>query len=75
MVESDEAGFEASESLIDIGTALVTDGQAFEAVEPCVGSLDHPAIATELLAGLDPASAMRGTIPRARHSWRRAQAS
>ena len=56
LVESDEAGCEASESLRDIGPALVTDGQASEAVEPCVGSLDHPAMATELLAGLDPAS-------------------
>ncbi len=53
LVEGDEACREACESLVDVGASLVADGQAAEAVEPGVGTLDHPAVATELFAALD----------------------
>ena len=53
MVEGDEAGGEACEGLVEVGSALVADGQAAEAVEPSVGLLHDPAVATELLAVLD----------------------
>ena len=46
---------------MDVGTALVADGKAAELVEPGEGALDHPAMASEALRGLDaPASNARG---------------
>ena len=38
---------------MDVGAALVADGQAAEAVEPGERALDHPAVATERCAGVD----------------------
>jgi hypothetical protein len=39
---------------VDVGATLVADGQAAELVEPGQGPLDHPAMASQLLARLDP---------------------
>jgi hypothetical protein len=75
LVEGDETGREAGERLIDVGASLVADGQATEAIEPGVGAFDHPAVAAELSLLSTPRRAMRGTIPRARHSCRRCLAS
>lgn len=56
LIEGDDAGGEGCEGLVDVGAALVGDGQASETVEPGVGTLDDPAVKAELLATLDPAS-------------------
>lgn len=53
MVEGGERGREAREGLADIGVPLVADGQAAEAVEPGMGTLDHPSVAAKFLAALD----------------------
>ena len=41
---------------MDVVAALVTDGEAPEAIEPCQCPFDDPAIAAELLAAFDTAS-------------------
>ena len=38
---------------MDIGTALVADGQATEAVQPGERALDHPAMLSQSFAGVD----------------------
>lgn len=63
MVEGGEAGRESGEGFVDVGASLVTDGQAPEAVEPGVGSLDDPAVPPELLAAVDPAPSDAGYDP------------
>ncbi|KQP25783.1 hypothetical protein ASF25_21275 [Methylobacterium sp. Leaf100] len=57
LIEGDDAGGEGCEGLVDVGAALVGDGQASETVEPGVGTLDDPAVKAELLATLDPTGA------------------
>lgn len=57
LAQGDEAGGEGGGSLVDVGAALVADGQAAKAVEPCVGALHHPAVAAEPLAARGPAPA------------------
>lgn len=42
LVEGDEAGREACESLVDVGTSVVADGKALEAVEPGLGIAPLP---------------------------------
>jgi hypothetical protein len=39
---------------VHVGQAFIADRETPEAVEPGKGALDHPAIAPERLAGLDP---------------------
>ena len=63
LVEGDEAGGEACEGFVDVGALLVADGQAAEAVEPRVGTLDDPAVTAEPLAALDAASRDAGHDP------------
>ena len=41
---------------MDVIAALITDGEAAEAVEPSKGTLDHPAVAAQPVAALDAAS-------------------
>lgn len=41
---------------MDVGAALVADGQAAEAIQPGQCAFDHPAMAPEPLARLDAAS-------------------
>jgi hypothetical protein len=53
LVKGDEAGREACEGLVDVGTSVVADGQAPEAVEPGVGMLDYPSARTRFVAALD----------------------
>jgi hypothetical protein len=52
--QADEGTAEMEESLVDVGAALVADGQPTELVKPGEGALDHPPMAPQLLAGLDP---------------------
>ena len=40
---------------MDIGAAFVADGKPAEAIEPGLGSLDHPAMAAEFFAAVDTA--------------------
>jgi hypothetical protein len=54
--EADQGAGEIEESKVQIGRALVTDGEPTEAVEPGEGPLDYPAIPSQLLTGLDPTS-------------------
>jgi len=41
--------------LVDVVAALISDGQASEAVEPCEAALDHPAMSAEFFAAFDAA--------------------
>lgn len=45
--EADEAAAEREEGLVDLGSAVVTDKQSFEVVQPGKGALDDPAGTTE----------------------------
>ena len=51
------------EGLVDVGAALVADGEAAVSSEPGVGALDRPAMATPLLTGLDIPSSDAGGDP------------
>ena len=42
--------------MVDVEPAFVADGEASKLVEPCEGSLDDPAVAAKLLAGVDPSA-------------------
>lgn len=53
LLEADDGGGECSEGEMDVGAAFVADGDAPEAVEPSEGSLNHPAIAAEVLSTVD----------------------
>ena len=53
--EADESTGEIEEGEVHIGEAFITDRETTETVEPGKGPLDNPAVATKLLAGLDPA--------------------
>jgi hypothetical protein len=53
LVGGDEACGETGEGLVDVGASLVANGQAAETVEPSVGVLHDPAMASEPLAALD----------------------
>ena len=57
---ADEGGGEGVEGCADILPAFVTDGEAAEASEPGQGSLDHPAMAAQALAAVDPAPSDAG---------------
>ena len=52
---ADEGGGEGVEGCPDILPALIADREAAEASEPGQGSLDHPAMAAQALAAVDPA--------------------
>ena len=52
--EADERAREIEERQVHIRQALVADRETPEPIEPGKGALDHPAIAPECLAGLDP---------------------
>src|SRR4051812_45924589 len=56
VVEADERAGEVEEGLVDVGPALVADGEPAVAGEPGQGPLNDPAVATEPLAGVDAAS-------------------
>lgn len=51
---ADEGGGEGVEGCPDVLPALIADGKAAEASEPSQGSLDHPAMAAQTLAAVDP---------------------
>jgi hypothetical protein len=53
-MEADEATAEGEERLVDVGPSFVAHGQAPHAVEPGQGALDHPAVAAQPLARIDP---------------------
>jgi len=74
LVQGDEACSEGREGLVDVVSAFVAHGQAAEAVEPSVGSLDDPTVASELLAALDTATRDARCAARSRASGIRADA-
>ena len=43
-VETDEGTAKGEEGLMDVGAALIADGETAEAIEPGQGPLDHPAM-------------------------------
>ncbi len=63
LVESNEACGESGEGLVDVAAPLVVDGQAADAVEPSVGTLDDPAVTPELPAALDAFAGDAGYDP------------
>jgi len=63
LVEGDEAGGQAGEGGVDVGTPLVADAQSAEAVEPNEGAFHHPAVAPEPLATLDALARDAGDDP------------
>jgi len=54
MVEADQRTAQGQERLMDVCPPLIADRQPPVPMEPGQGPLDHPAVATQLLAGLDP---------------------
>ena len=65
---TDEHAAEREKGLVDVGAAFVAHAQAAKAVEPGEGTLDHPAMAAELLRIVLPATsdAWRGSHAGAR---------
>lgn len=51
-IDGDEAGSEAGEGLVDVGTSFVADRLAAEAVEPSVRALNHPPVTAHLFAAV-----------------------
>ena len=49
---------------MDVGAALVADGETAEAAEPGERALDHPAVAAQSLTGLDALAGDAGGMPR-----------
>ncbi len=52
--QADEGAAELEKSLVDVGAALVAEGQPPELGEPGESALGHPPMAPQLFAGLDP---------------------
>src|SRR5215212_6532846 len=52
-MEADEGAAKGQEGLMDIGAALIAHRQPTKAVEPGQRALDHPAVTTQALAGVD----------------------
>ncbi len=63
------------QALDQVVSPFVADPEAMEAEQPREGPLDHPPVAAERLAGVDPRRARRGVMPRARKARPRAKAS
>jgi hypothetical protein len=49
---TDEGTAKLKESLVNIHSSLIADGQPAEAVEPCERALHHPSVSSQLLAAL-----------------------
>ena len=54
MVEADEGTAEMKKAFVDVGPPFIADRQPSEAPQPGQRAFDHPAVATQLLATLDP---------------------
>src|SRR5579875_2485221 len=67
LVEADQSTAEGEEGMMDVGAALVADGQAAEAVEPGQRALDDPAVPAEPVRALDtpPSNARFDVTPAA----------
>lgn len=66
---ADEGGGDADEGEEVLGVAFVASVEAAEAVEPCHGALDRPAVSAEPLGGFDAfARQARGDVPAAEPS-------
>ena len=55
-IEAHKRAGEGGERVVDVEPAFVADREASKLVEPCEGSLDDPAVAAKLLAGVDPSA-------------------
>ncbi len=54
MIEADEGTAQGQEGLIEVRAPLVPDRQPPVPIEPRERSFDHPAVAAQALAGVDP---------------------
>ena len=54
MGEADQGTAQGQERLMDIGPPFIADRQPPGATQPGQGPLDHPAVAAQARAGLDP---------------------
>jgi hypothetical protein len=63
--EAGEGAAEVEEGQVDVGQTFIADSESAEVVEPGEGALDDPAVASELVAGLDssPSNATADPAP------------
>lgn len=58
--EAYDCGGDDEEGAVEVGVALVADGEASELVDPGKGALNHPAGLTEMLGAVDAAAGDAG---------------
>ena len=54
LAEADQGAGECCEGEMDVGSALISDGQAAVAGQPGEGAFHDPAVSAEVAAALDP---------------------